>query len=114
MYVGEVVLSGRVTDQEGLFTDFMVIIIIEKALANESFAQQSEFISVINLEQNFPNPFNPTTSISFKINRASHVSLRIYDLMGREVEILLNKYIAKGQYYSHLRLESSYRYIYIA
>ncbi len=75
-----------------------MIIIIEKVLANESFDEQSEFLRVINLEQNFPNPFNPTTSISFKIYRASHVSLRIYDLMGREVEILLNKYLAKGQY----------------
>ena len=98
MYVGEVVLSGKVTDQEGLFTDFSLIIIIEQAIANESFAEKSEFFTEVKLEQNFPNPFNPTTSISFEIYRTSHVSLRIYDLMGREVEVLLNKYIAKGQY----------------
>ena len=98
MYVGEVVLSGKVTDQEGLFTDFSLIIIIEQAIANESFAEKSKFFTEIKLEQNFPNPFNPTTSISFEIYRTSHVSLRIYDLMGREVEVLLNKYIAKGQY----------------
>ena len=48
--------------------------------------------------QNFPNPFNPTTSISFEVLQASHVSVRIYDLMGREVDVLWNKYTAAGRY----------------
>jgi hypothetical protein len=98
IYVGEVVLSGKVTDQEGLFTEFSVIIIIEQAVSNESIAEQSEFPTRIQLEQNFPNPFNPTTSISFEVFQASHVSVRIYDLMGREVDVLWNKYTAAGRY----------------
>ncbi|CAI8291881.1 MAG: Uncharacterised protein [Rhodothermaeota bacterium MED-G12] len=97
-YVGEVVLSGKVTDQEGLFTEFSVIIIIEQAVSNESIAEQSEFPTRIQLEQNYPNPFNPTTSISFEVFQASHVSVRIYDLMGREVDVLWNKYTAAGRY----------------
>ena len=97
-YVGEVVLSGKVTDQEGLFTEFSVIIIIEQAVSNESIAEQSEFPTRIQLEQNYPNPFNPTTSISFEVFQASHVSVRIYDLMGREVDVLWNKYTAPGRY----------------
>ena len=98
IYLGEVVLSGKVTDQEGLFTVFSVIIIIEQAVSNESIAEQSEFPTRIQLEQNYPNPFNPTTSISFEVFQASHVSVRIYDLMGREVDVLWNKYTAAGRY----------------
>lgn len=98
VYVGEVVLSGKVTDQEGLFTEFSVIIIIEQAVSNESMVESTDFPSHIQLQQNFPNPFNPATSISFEVFQASHVSLRIYDLMGREVDVLWNKYTAKGSY----------------
>ena len=98
IYVGEVVLSGKVTDQEGLFTEFSVIIIIEQAVSNESMAEQSKFPTSVQLEQNFPNPFNPKTSISFEVLKASHVSVRIYDLMGREVDVLWNKYTAPGRY----------------
>ena len=63
IYVGEVVLSGKVTDQEGLFTEFSVIIIIEQAVSNESIAEQSGVPTTIQLEQNFPNPFTHITSL---------------------------------------------------
>ena len=49
----EVVLSGKVTDQEGLFTEFSVIIIIEQAVSNESMAELTDFPSQIQLQQNF-------------------------------------------------------------
>ncbi|MBP1656171.1 MAG: alpha-L-arabinofuranosidase-like protein [Bacteroidetes bacterium] len=42
------------------------------------------------LMQNFPNPFNPHTTIQYSLREASTVSLRVYDVMGREVASLLN------------------------
>jgi hypothetical protein len=48
------------------------------------------------LSQNFPNPFNPTTNIGFKITTAGLVSLKVYDILGREVTVLVNEYKQPG------------------
>jgi len=43
------------------------------------------------LEQNYPNPFNPSTTIKFNIPEQEFVTLKIYDVMGNEVAVLLNE-----------------------
>jgi hypothetical protein len=43
------------------------------------------------LNQNYPNPFNPTTTIRFEIPQRSYVRLTVYDILGREVNLLVNK-----------------------
>jgi hypothetical protein len=48
------------------------------------------------LLQNYPNPFNPTTSITFTTPHSSLTSLRVFDMLGREVVTLLNRYVAAG------------------
>lgn len=48
------------------------------------------------LNNNFPNPFNPSTKISFSIPNASNVKLGIYDISGREVAVLVNSDLTKG------------------
>jgi hypothetical protein len=50
------------------------------------------------LSQNFPNPFNPETSIEYLIPEASIVSIKIYDVLGRELKTLVNGYKQKGRY----------------
>jgi hypothetical protein len=47
---------------------------------------------------NYPNPFNPTTNLKYQIPEFSHVSLKIYDLLGREVADLVNEQQAAGSY----------------
>src|ERR1041385_2859414 len=50
------------------------------------------------LNQNYPNPFNPSTVISFAIPQAGHVSLKVYDLLGREVAELVDRQMQPGTY----------------
>ena len=48
--------------------------------------------------QNYPNPFNPVTVIRFQLSVVGKVSLKIYDMLGREVEILVNEKLNAGTY----------------
>ncbi len=50
------------------------------------------------LYQNYPNPFNPETKINFDIPKSSQVSLKIYDVLGREVAVLVNENMKPGKY----------------
>ena len=50
------------------------------------------------LDQNHPNPFNPTTSISYELFEESHVTLKVYDLIGKEITTLVDETQAKGDY----------------
>jgi M6 family metalloprotease-like protein len=50
------------------------------------------------LSQNYPNPFNPTTIINYRIASASNVSLKIYDVLGREIMNLVDGYLQPGSY----------------
>ena len=50
------------------------------------------------LEQNYPNPFNPITNIRFSIPVEQKVTINIYDLLGREVGVVLDKWMTAGQH----------------
>lgn len=50
------------------------------------------------LDQNYPNPFNPTTTLKYSIMKPGFVSLKVYDVLGREVANLVNEFQNSGAY----------------
>ena len=59
---------------------------------------ESSIINEYQLFQNYPNPFNPSTIISFVVGQRSFVSLKVYDVLGREIATLLNEEKLPGEY----------------
>ena len=54
----------------------------------------------LTLEQNYPNPFNPNTVLRFQVSKAAFVTLKVYDLLGQEVAVLVNDFRQPGVYES--------------
>jgi hypothetical protein len=74
------------------FDDFKVHFIATSVEDEESIPQQ------YGLDQNYPNPFNPSTVISYSIPGLSFVSLKIYDILGKEISALVNEVQPAGNY----------------
>jgi len=64
------------------------------SVKRESGAVPKEFV----LKQNYPNPFNPATKIGFKVQGSGFTSLKVYDILGREVATLVNETLEAGEY----------------
>lgn len=87
----------------------MVIVLTVGQLAMQAIARMSgeptgistvssEVPSSYLLKQNYPNPFNPTTNINFSLPKSGLVTLKIYDISGKEVAVLLNEVKNAGSY----------------
>lgn len=73
-----------------------VEIIIEKVII--PIDVQGESITEFRLSQNYPNPFNPTTNINFGIPQSEHVTLKVFDISGREIVTLVDGVQTLGQH----------------
>ncbi|MDP4115492.1 MAG: T9SS type A sorting domain-containing protein [Bacteroidota bacterium] len=57
------------------------------------------------IEQNYPNPFNPSTSIRFQLPKESRVNLKIYNMLGQEVAVLINETMEAG--FKYVKFDAS-------
>jgi endonuclease/exonuclease/phosphatase family metal-dependent hydrolase len=82
--------------------------------ADFSFGVQTSSISFdkniptnFSLEQNYPNPFNPETTIKYRLPKTSFVTLKIYDVLGREIAVLVNENQTAGIYSSKFNVSDN-------
>ena len=61
--------------------------------------EKIEIPSEFSVSQNYPNPSNPSTRIEYSLNQSSNISIKVFDLTGKEVATLVNEYKLPGVYY---------------
>ena len=64
----------------------------------DSFISDTEIPREFKLYSNYPNPFNPVTNIKFDLPKDVQVSIKIYDMVGREIKTLANEFKTAGRY----------------
>ena len=79
---------------EGWFDNIVVNTLVSSVEENSSGIIPGSF----SLEQNFPNPFNPSTAIEFNIAESDFVSLSVFNLLGEQVGTIVNEYLPAGSY----------------
>ncbi len=84
----DVILKGCIID--GVVYGDTTVVSVE----DENPEMPKEF----SLSQNYPNPFNPSTNIQYAIDSRQYVSLKVYDILGKEVAILVNEEKLAGNY----------------
>jgi len=97
--------------EDGYFKDYLHIrsdtetsrvaqVMLLKGRTDSIFTSVSdhEVVNNFSLEQNYPNPFNPSTVIRFQISKRDYVTLKVYDILGREVATLINAEKPAGDY----------------
>lgn len=82
----------------GVFRDTVYSYIHSSFGQSIGIRKNQTYIDDYRLYQNYPNPFNPTTNIRFDLLKTSHVKLIVYDILGREVALLVNEKLSYGSY----------------
>jgi hypothetical protein len=90
------VYVGGIAGRRNFSSEIVVTKIERTVLAVDE--QADEMPGEFALEQNYPNPFNPNTNIRFGVQNLGFVSLKAYDILGREVATIVNEELKAGNY----------------
>jgi hypothetical protein len=95
-YEGNIVLSSLNNDNAWQTTNVWSHTYIGRYDGNILSADEDIVATRFELKANYPNPFNPTTTIEYSIGMAGQTRLMVYDIMGREIAMLVNEYRPMG------------------
>jgi hypothetical protein len=84
-----------------------------KSFKKQIYLDGSGLVKEYDLEQNFPNPFNPATTIRYQIPQNGIVTLKIYDILGSEIATLVNEEKVAGRYEVNLNASSLASGVYV-
>ena len=95
-HVGVIILTNG-ESQDGVITIWDALYVYSNTISTDvEDTEQSP--SEFSLSQNFPNPFNPATTINYQIPELSFVTLKVYDVLGNEIITLVNEEKTAGSY----------------
>jgi uncharacterized delta-60 repeat protein len=94
---GNIIVAG--SSQDGNSKRFTLIRYLGDSPTGINQSNGESFPTSFELQQNYPNPFNPTTTIKYSIPNSEYVTLKIYDILGREIGNLVNQREPAGNYY---------------
>ncbi len=98
VYLADMVPGVSIFPDGGAQSDNPIMYLTYDLSNLTSVDQNENIINKFELSQNYPNPFNPTTSIQYAINSRQFVSLKVYDVLGKEVAALVNEEKKPGTY----------------
>ena len=90
--------SGIVQNVSALSANQFLIIQEDSLAVGISEGTPGSLPTAFALKQNYPNPFNPSTAIEYSLSIAENVKLSIYNLLGEEIQTLVNDFQAAGSY----------------
>jgi uncharacterized delta-60 repeat protein len=99
------------SDESQHWSYFTTIKYVQKAVAVND--EKPDIARRFYLAQNFPNPFNPSTRIRYTLTQSGRVTLKIFDVLGREITTLVNEIKSAGEYDVEWRPESLSSGVYI-
>ena len=69
---------------------------MEMSIGTAVVLSEGAMPTIVSLSQNYPNPFNPSTTIEYNVEESGHLTLNVYDVMGRLVKTLVNNHREAG------------------
>ncbi len=94
----DAVKEKGVLHKGSFFLDNLRLVFPDGNIVSNELVRGDGIPTALELNQNYPNPFNPSTNISFNLPMSSKVELKVYDLLGREVRVLVNEKLSSGGY----------------